>query len=183
MERIPVGRQALDGRSVAEWLHRLGVRDEDIQRALRLARRATILSIGPHEAVLIVPSQRLHRLTRRHLETLLDLASLLQGETPRTTSIEVGELPPEQQLYRVKVTRRSASCTCPATILGRAPLCIHRLAAAAKLYEMGRTDLLEWLPGAVRDWYQWRRRLSMLLRKRSRPQTRGPALTRWSRES
>ena len=167
---------------MAEWLHKLGVRDEDIWRALRLARRTTILSLGPDEAVLIVPSQRLHRLTRRHLETLLDLASLLQGETLRTTSVEVGELPPEQQLYRVHVTRRGASCTCPATILGGAPLCIHRLAAAAKLYETGREDLLQWLPGAVRDWYQWRRRLSMLLRRRSRPRAPGPALTRWSQK-
>ncbi|KSW11562.1 hypothetical protein CF15_01625 [Pyrodictium occultum] len=137
------------------WLRRLGVEDRDIIRALRLARRSTLVSIN-REAVVAVPSQRLGLLPRERLVSHTDLLELLRGGGHRVTAARVGRLPEEQQLYLVRVTPSGASCSCPATRLAGDPLCIHKLAAAVLLYRRGRLDLLGWLPGAVERKKRWR---------------------------
>lgn len=142
--------QALRASKEYKWLRELGVSDEDARRALRLARRATLVRLGEDEAVIAVPSQRLGSLSPERIVSHRDLEALLKGKETRITTAKIGKLPEEQQVYLVHVTRDGASCQCPATRLAGDLLCIHKLAAAVVLYQRGRLDLLEWLPGAIR---------------------------------
>ena len=150
----------LRGTRVYEWLRSLGLRDSDIVRVVRLAAKSTIVRIGDEEAVVAVPSQRLIIYHREKIVEHIDLASLLSGRKYETTLTRVGDLPTSQQTYLVQIAQGRAYCQCPATVLGHAPLCSHRLAAAVKLYEAGRGDLLGWLTKKlVRKWYLWRKKL------------------------
>ncbi len=153
------------------WLRSLGLRDWDIARALRLAKKSALARIGPHEAVVIVPSQRLGSLPREKTVAHEDLAAILRG-THALTQARVGKLPPEQQLYPVHVTPQAADCPCPATRLGGDPLCVHKLAAAVKLYLLGRDDLLAWLPKAAEEKRKGRKKMP-------RPRPREPPLSAW----
>ncbi len=148
--------QALRAGKEYKWLRELGVSDEDARRALRLARRATLVRLGEDEAVIAVPSQRLGSLSPERIVSHRDLEALLKGKETRITTAKIGKLPGEQQVYLVHVTRDGASCQCPATRLAGDPLCIHKLAAAVVLYQRGRLDLLEWLPGVIRAKKEWR---------------------------
>ena len=141
-----------------KWLRELGVSDEDARRALRLARRATLVKLGEDEAIVAVPSQRLGSLSPERVVSHRDLEALLRGEETRITTAKVGKLPEKQQVYLVHVTRGRATCQCPATRLAGDPLCIHKLAAAVVLYQHGRLDLLGWLPGAVKAKREWKAR-------------------------
>ena len=148
--------QVLRASKEYQWLRELGVSDEDARRALRLARRATLVKLGEDEAVVAVPSQRLGSLSPERVVSHRDLEALLRGEETRITTAKVGRLPEEQQVYLVRVTRGGATCQCPATRLAGDPLCIHKLAAAVVLYQRGRLDLLEWLPGAIKAKKEWK---------------------------
>ena len=139
-----------------KWLRRLGVSDEDILRALRLARRSALVRLGRDEAVVAVPSQRLGSVSPERTVTHRDLAQLITGREARITTTRVGRLPEDQQLYMVRVRRNGAECQCPATRLAGDPLCVHKLAAAIVLYRRGRLDLLEWLPRAIEEKKRWR---------------------------
>ena len=149
------------------WLRRLGVSDRDALRALRLARRSVVARLNRDQAVVLVPSQRLGVLSRERTVAHVDLAELLRGGY-RVTEARVGRLPEEQQVYPVRVTPRGAECPCPASRLAGDPLCIHKLAAAVKLYALGRSDLLAWLPRAVEEKRRWAR-----LRRRPRRRAAG----------
>jgi hypothetical protein len=87
----------------------------------------------------------------------------------------VGELHEDQQAYTVKVTREGATCTCPITRLAHAPLCVHKLAAAVLLYEHSRRDLLAWLPKAVKEYLEWRRKWRQTIAARYKPKAKGAA--------
>jgi len=139
-----------------KWLRRLGVSDEDARRALRLARRSTIVRLGKDEAIVAVPSQRLGRIPAEKIVSHRDLLSILAGRESRIVATTIGELPEEQQIYMVKITANGAECSCPATRLAGDPLCIHKLAAAIILYQRGREDLLKWLPRAIEEKRKWR---------------------------
>jgi len=136
------------------WLRRLGVSDRDALRALRLSKRSVVARLNRDQAVVLVPSQRLGMLPREKTVAHVDLAELLRGGYA-VTEARVGKLPEEQQVYPVKVTPRGADCPCPATRLAGDPLCVHKLAAAVKLYTLGRKDLLAWLPAAVEEKKRW----------------------------
>jgi hypothetical protein len=138
------------------WLRRLGVRDWDALRALRLARRAVVARLGPREAVVVVPSQRLGVLPPRRPVAHVDLGALLRGGYGVSVA-EAGRLPREEQWYPVRVTPEGAVCPCPASRLAGDPLCVHKLAAAVKLYTLGRLDLLAWVPDAVEEKKRWLR--------------------------
>jgi len=142
----------------ARWLLRLGAPPGDVARAARLARRATVVRLEKDEAVVAVPSQRLGAVPPERPVAHRDLAAILEGGEPRIAEAVVGRLPEEQQVYMVRVTPRGAACGCPATRLGGDPLCVHKMAAAMKLYTLGRLDLLAWLPEAVREKRSWRQR-------------------------
>lgn len=158
----------LAGTSTYRWLRSLGLRDSDIARVVRLARRSTIVRAEKEAAVVAVPSQRLLVYHKERIVEHVDLAALLRGGEYRTTLTRVGGLPVDQQVYLVRVSLDGAYCSCPATVLGHAPLCSHRLAAAVKLYEAGRRDLLSWLTRRlVGEWYEWRMRLSRRAREES----------------
>ncbi len=160
----------------ARWLIRLGAPPGDVARAARLARKATVVRIGEGEAVVAVPSQRLGMLPPERPVAHRDLLSLLAGEPPRVAEARVGRLPEEQQVYMVHVTPRGADCGCPASRLGGDPLCVHKMAAAMKLYTLGRLDLLAWLPRALREKARWRQR-----RQRREARGGGVELTAWLR--
>ena len=153
------GAHPVPKRSLADarrWLLSLGAPEGEILRALRLARRAALARLGPRSAVVIVPSQRLGLLPPRRPVAHEDLAALLRGGHALTTA-EAGRLPVEEQRYPVHVTPQGASCPCPASRLAGDPLCVHRLAAAVKLYTIGRDDLLSWLPAAIEEKRKWAR--------------------------
>lgn len=152
-------------RELFEWLLKMGVSERDALRVLKLSKRATVLRLNKREAVIAVPSQRLWKLPRAHTISHMDLLDILEGRMPRHREVVVGRLPEDQQVYVVYVRRDRATCTCPATRLGKAPLCTHRLAAAAKLYSVNRLDLLAWLPSSIRAWYKWRRSISERMKR------------------
>ncbi|ABM81300.1 hypothetical protein [Hyperthermus butylicus] len=152
----------LGGVEVYKWLRSQGVPEDLARRALRLAQKATMARLAEDEAVVLVPSQRLHQQNPVHSATHWDLLDIVEGRQPRHVDISVGRLPEDQQVYTVKITREDATCQCPLTRLAGAPLCVHRLAAAVLLYERGRADLLAWLPEAAKRYSEW------LLRKRKR---------------
>jgi len=160
----------------ARWLMGLGVPERDVVRALRLARRATVVQAGPRWAVVVVPSQRLGALPPRRPVAHEDLAALLRGGHAVTVA-EAGRLPAEEQRYPVRVTPEGAACPCPASRLGGDPLCVHKLAAAAKLYLLGRDDLLGWLPGAVEEKKRWLRLRRQAKRRRGAGPRPLPAAT------
>jgi hypothetical protein len=151
------------------WLLALGIPEDLARRAVRLARRATLVKLEKDYAIVVVPSQRREKLKPAHAVSHVDLEALLKGEQVKQTVTVVGELPEDQQAYTVKVTREGATCTCPITRLAHAPLCVHRLAAAVLLYEHGRYDLLAWLPKAVKDYLEWRKRWRQAIVARYRP--------------
>ncbi|MET1101732.1 MAG: hypothetical protein ABWW69_04565 [Pyrodictiaceae archaeon] len=157
------------------WLLSLGVPEELARRAVRLARRASVVRMEEDYAIIIVPSQRRERLRPEHVVSHVDLEALLKGERMRHTVAVVGELPEDQQAYAVKVTREGASCTCPVTRLAHAPLCVHRLAAVVLLYRHDRRSLLAWLPKAVRDYLEWWRRWRQTIVARYKPRRVGGA--------
>jgi hypothetical protein len=157
------------------WLLSLGLPEELARRAVRLARRASLVRVREDSAVVVVPSQRRERLQPAHAVSHMDLQALLKGEQVRQTVTVVGELPEDQQAYTVKVTREGATCTCPISRLAHAPLCVHRLAAAVLLYEQGRRDLLAWLPKAVKEYLEWRRRWRQAIAARYKPKGKGAA--------
>jgi len=123
---------------------RLGVREADIIRALKLAKRAQIVYATKDEIVVLVPSQRLHIMPREKIVSTVDLYNLLQGHYA-IRSIKVGKLPTNQQWYRVVIQRGKIECPCPDTIYNRNPLCVHKLAAIISAYLHKRYDILHWL--------------------------------------
>ncbi len=129
---------------VYRWLRKLGFRDEIVLRALRLAKRSIVASMSSGWAVVIVPSQRLGKLSRERIVSHTDLYWLLTGRGYRVSSVRVGKLPVSQQFYMVRVTKRGAWCPCPLSRYS-ARICVHKLAAAIVLYQRGRRDLLTWL--------------------------------------
>ena len=153
----------LGGTRVYMWLRMHGVPEDLARRALRLAQKAIIARLARDEATVLVPSQRLHSQHPVHRATHWDLLDIVEGRQPRHVDISVGKLPEDQQFYTIKITREGATCQCPLTRLAGAPLCVHRLAAAALLYEKNRMDLLEWLPEAAKRYTEW-----LLKRKRGR---------------
>ncbi len=161
---------------VYRWLVGQGVPGDLARRGLRLARRAVIVRLEADRAEIIVPSQRRGVLEPVHAVSHLDLAALLKGSEVRQTVVAVGELPEDQQAYKVLVGRDGATCTCPISRLANAPLCVHRVAAAAVLYERGRLDLLQWLPEAARRYREWLRAWRARLARREEPRGAGGQL-------
>ena len=160
------------------WLQRQGVPAGDALRAARLAKKSVVVKLSRGEAVVAVPSQRLGVVPREKTVSHLDLEALLRGGEARTVEARVGRLPAEQQVYLVRVTPGGAECPCPASRLGGDPFCVHRQAAALKLYTLGRLDLLGWVPEAARRREEWRR--SRRRRQASAPAA-GRPLTEYTR--
>jgi len=123
---------------------RLGVREADIIRALKLAKKAQIVHATENEIVVLVPSQRLHIMPREKIVSTVDLYNLLQGHYA-IRSVKVGKLPTSQQWYRVVIQRGKIECPCPDTIYNRNPLCVHKLAAIISAYLHKHYEILHWL--------------------------------------
>ena len=164
-------QQLIADKSLSELLSylvdKLGIREADVIRALRLAKKAQIIHISNKQAIVLVPSQRLHTIPREKVVPTADLYSLLQGHY-RIRSVKVGKLPADQQWYRVVIQREKAECTCPDTIYNRNPLCIHKLAAAILLYLRRRNDLLHWLETIAKPY-------GRLIREKKTPTSRSRA--------
>ena len=101
-------QQLIADKSLSELLSylvdKLGIREADVIRALRLAKKAQIIHISNKQAIVLVPSQRLHTIPREKVVPTADLYSLLQGHY-RSRSVKVGKLPADQQWYRVVIQR------------------------------------------------------------------------------
>lgn len=128
---------------------KLGVREADIIRALKLARKAVIVYAGDDQIVVLVPSQRLHVMPREKVVSIVDLYSLLEGRY-RIRSVKVGKLPTDQQWYRVTIQHEKIECTCPDTIYNRNPLCVHKLAAIILAY-LCKHAQLRWLENSIKQ--------------------------------